>query len=138
MTTSFPLIVPASMAVCASTIWSRRYTCAIGTVTRPACTRSMGVEADVQRAVRRLEHLGDGAQRPPIEGARERDHPRGRQPGVLGVAAVVGTAHALHQSGHLLSRPELRAWAGLHHASRFDPEDPGPGHPRLGGERVVP
>src|SRR4051812_45883770 len=50
--------------------------------------RIRSVQADGQRAVGRLEHLGDCAQCGPVEFGVKRDHLAGGHAGVLGIAAV--------------------------------------------------
>ena len=89
----------------------------------------MRVETDGERAVRRLQHLGHGADDRPLEIAGERDHLARRDAGVLGVTAVECAAHAAHHRRDLSADRELPARAPGDHARSFDAQDAREGHP---------
>ena len=86
------------------------------------------VETDGERTVRRLQHLGYGAEGGPVEVAGERDDLAHGHAGVLGVAAVEGAAHAAHHRRDLRAGRELAAGAGDDDAGRLDAEHAREGH----------
>jgi hypothetical protein len=69
-----------------------------------------------------LEHLGNRAQRRPVELGAKRDHLGGGHTGELGVTAIEGPAHATHQRGDLLTFLELASGCSDYDAGRLDPE----------------
>ena len=71
----------------------------------------MRVEANGERAERRLQHLGNGAEGRPLQITRERDHLARGDARVLGVAPVERAPHATHHGGDLLADGELAARA---------------------------
>jgi hypothetical protein len=82
----------------------------------------LGVEADGQRAVGGLDHLGNRAQRRPVELGAKRDHLGGGHTGELGIAAVKGPAHATHHRGDLLALLELASGCSGDDAGGLDAE----------------
>jgi hypothetical protein len=91
----------------------------------------LGVEADSQRPVGRLKHLGDSSEGGPGQAAAERDDLGGRDAGVLGVAAVEHAAHAAHHRDDLLCHRELLTRALGDDTGRFDAQHTGK-HDALG------
>ncbi|MBT2533751.1 hypothetical protein J7E83_16790 [Arthrobacter sp. ISL-48] len=80
------------------------------------------------RPVRGLQHLWKRADDIPSQVRVERDHVRCVDDGVLGVAAVDGSAETTHQGGDFLPASEVDADAdGVHDTDGFDAQDPGQG-----------
>ncbi len=82
----------------------------------------LGVEADGERSVGGLEHLGDRAERRPVEVGAERDDLAGGDAGVLGVAAVERAAHPAHHRRDLPAGLELAPGSRDHGAGGLDAE----------------
>ena len=80
-------------------------------------------ERGMERSPRRLDHLGQGAERCPVERGVQRLHLSCGNGGELGVTAVEAPAHAPHRRGHDLAASKLAAGRLLDDAHGFDAED---------------